>query len=741
MEHEPPWHNTVAAFLAAHAPSVTADELIEAIHQRTLLLERDLPDGEQLLLIRMGCKAIEREEVFMGSVLFADWLRKGFQRAVEEQGLGSIAPITNDLEASYFLLAGRASLPKLAAAFGTWVQYHLSDLLLGDNDPERGVHGDFAAILSIPKSDFEPFPIFAVPRFLLRPLELQVRAALRAFIAKPFTRQRRIQGGKLETGVSISYRLVQSTMAFFYGRTSGGIGDSQSQNTFMARLVTEYKLISAEELAAAFRLSSDICPGPGSLTPDQARQTYKDGIDEAIKSLSFDEAQLRTLLTKVLDRFVAAIDAEFDEGDQPLPGEPYLRSWFLPYIRSSHKPISIEAGPYTQSLLHRVMLGPMPLALVPAGPGWVCRTCGDQQAEVQEKNILLGVSVGKFYNQMVNQAQAASGYRICVRCALYSYLGTKLFGATTSGKFPIPKQDNLIFHYGRHSAEQVRTLGRQLEKAIDLIKKMEERRIEEAIARQKDQERQAYDAQRELDDLTLVLEAQAAADVDHGDEDLARVAALMQTLSETDTGGVRDILQQVADCQVIDLGIGEERLIAFALPKMRDELALADKRFVRARLTVYALIGFLQEACECQGPYFFRTMPRISEEPGDNAEDHFYVQDHVVSGTEYRQRYKAAAAFAWRVTKGRGRDALTGWLGLSEELADQPLETFAQVLRDTPLHPGADRKEARYMVLSNKEGHVVFDRDLHVFDSWEYLRAYRALHELWHEAQRKGRPS
>ena len=114
-----------------------------------------------------------------------------------------------------------------------------------------------------------------------------------------------------------------------------------------------------------------------------------------------------------------------------------------------------------------------------------------------------------------------------------------------------------------------------------------------------------------------MLEAQAAADVDHGEEDLERVAALMQTLSETDTGGVRDILQQVADCQVIDLGIGEERLIAFALPKMRDELALADKRFVRARLTVYALIGFLQEACECQGPYFFRTMPRISEEPGD----------------------------------------------------------------------------------------------------------------------------
>ena len=35
----------------------------------------------------------------------------------------------------------------------------------------------------------------------------------------------------------------------------------------------------------------------------------------------------------------------------------------------------------------------------------------------------------------------------------------------------------------------------------------------------------------------------------------------------------------------------------------------------------------------------------------------------------------------------------------------------------------------------------MFDRDLHVFDGWEYLRAYRALHELWHEAQRKGRDS
>ena len=27
MEHEPPWHNAVAAFLADHAPGVAADEL------------------------------------------------------------------------------------------------------------------------------------------------------------------------------------------------------------------------------------------------------------------------------------------------------------------------------------------------------------------------------------------------------------------------------------------------------------------------------------------------------------------------------------------------------------------------------------------------------------------------------------------------------------------------------------------------------------------------------------------
>ena len=218
----------------------------------------------------------------MGSVLFADWLRKGFPRAVEEQGLGTSprSPTTWKPATSCSLGAHRCPSWRRRSGLG---RTHPRSSCWETTTPSAASTGTSRAMLSIPKSDFEPFPIFAVPRFLLRPLELQVRAALGAFIGSR-SPGRRDPGREAGDRRQHQFRLVQSTMAFFYGRTSGGIGDSQSQNTFMARLVTEYKLISAEELAAAYRLSSDICPGPGSLTPDQARQAYKDGIDEAIKT-------------------------------------------------------------------------------------------------------------------------------------------------------------------------------------------------------------------------------------------------------------------------------------------------------------------------------------------------------------------------------------------------------------------------------------------------------------------------
>jgi hypothetical protein len=732
----PAWQDALVGFLATHAPEVEPAPLIEAVRHGTMLLVHPLTSGDRLLLLRLLVRTLDREEVFMGSALFGDWLRKCFPQAVEGSDLGKVHPVTNDLEVGYFLVVTKATVDELAEVLATYVSSHLAELFLGDADLTKGLHGDLRRMLSIPKSDFEPFPIFAVPRFLLREVELRARQELRAMLRKPFIRTRPTGRGKVELGVSLDYRLIQSTMAFFCGRTSGGVGDSQSHNTFLARLVTEYGLISPEELAAAFRLPPEVCPGSASWGPDQQRQAYKEGIEGALKNLSFDEERLRALLTRVLENMAAEVDGSPDGPDDPAPGETYLRSWFMPFIRSNHKAIEMTREDYVRALLHRVTLGPRVLALAALGGGWACRTCGDQRAIVPEKNILLGVSVGKFYNQLPNQPHA-SIHRICARCALYTYLGTKLFGATTIGKFPVPKQDNLIFHYGQHTEAGVRTLGRDLSMAIDLMTRLEDKRIGDILARQKQKEEgleEVERAQQEMFEIEGRISEIAAYDPELHSLDpaeLDRINHLAALLSDADGQGIGEILRQAAQCQVIDLGAGDDRLMVFALPRMKDDLELADRRFVKARLTVYALIGFLQEACGCQGPYFFRALPRVTEHAGGDDADRFYVEDRSVSGMEYRRRYQAAAAFACRVTKGHGKEALTGWLGLSERLTAAPLETFADVLRDSPLQLGSDLREARYGRLSNREGRVVFDRDLNVWDGWEYLRAYRSLHDLW----------
>ena len=188
----------------------------------------------------------------------------------------------------------------------------------------------------------------------------------------------------------------------------------------------------------------------------------------------------------------------------------------------------------------------------------------------------------------------------------------------------------------------------------------------------------------------------------------------------------RDVVESVGSAHVVDIGIGEQRLIVFALENLYDERDLAQKRFARNRVAVFALLAFLQDVCSCDGPYYFQSLPRVDVE--HSAPGVFYIGHNEIETTKYRRQYETLSIFARHVIPGYGPDALKKRLRLAEDLAERPLETFSAVLRDSPIRPREESDKYRRFV--GERDQARFDKNLGVFDSWAYLKVFHTLRDF-----------
>lgn len=710
---QPLWHESVTGFLAGHAPDVSPEEVNALIMTNIVRWEKPLMSGQRLLLLRLGHPVIEREEIFLGNVLFNDWLNKSLPLAIRQANLGIVQPVTNDLETAYFLLITQAELKDIGAAYRSYLLEHIAPLFFADSDPDKGIHGSLRQMFTFLKSDFEPFPVHAVPLFLARPFEKAVRAIFRDLLGANYLQSDEKKGKR----PTMEFRTLQATMAFFYGRTSGGSGDCQSHPTFVARLVTEYGLLTLNEVWEAFGLS------PQERLAQIKQGDLKQAIQTAIADGQFDQEKVRALFQKVYQIFVQSIENE------PESNTDFSQSWLVPFLRHDGKFIDLSPEAYLASLLHRITLGEITLDIGATG-GERCRLCGDQKALVDEKNILLGVSVGKFYNRTVNHTKGHT-QRLCPRCAVYSYLTTKQLGSTSVGKFPVPKLGNIIFHYGRYTQKEIKLMERRINQLIQVIRTRIAVRYE-YLSSPKAEVKAQWNLEKEKE----VIE-QKILELAETPEEIARLEEIEQELARF--GGAEEILANVGAAHVLNLGLGDWCLIAFALNQLKDEKELAQKRFARGRLAVFSLLGFLQqisqEEPETSGPYYFQSVPHLIGDRNISHLDTFYVRDRAVSASLYRRRYLAISHFATGVVKGSGQERLRVTLKLAADLESVPLETFSAVLRDSPTRLKDDLKESRYQVLKRLgDDKLTQNKALGVYDGWAYLGAYQALRELAQES-------
>ncbi|NPV80771.1 MAG: hypothetical protein HPY52_10925 [Firmicutes bacterium] len=646
---------------------VSPEEVARSITSRSTYWEKPMPTGERLLFIRLFSGVVQREETFLGNILFNAFLSKAFLRAVSERNLGHMELVANDLENYYFLARTTGGIEELAGALRAEVERSLPDLFFGAPSESQGIYGDLGRMFTFRKSDFEPFPVYAIPHFLAPNLEKAVREQVR----------------KLLTGdqSANSIRTILAAIAFFYGRTSSGSGDAQSFPNFADHLVNDAGydgLLKADEVRRAFNIP----------------EVTKAAIKESIDTERYSRQELRALLSGLLDSFATSIDSGSGK-------------WFMGFLHKKEKFIALPAHDYVDLLLADIQLGYHLFRRITVAKRVPCRLCNIAEALVEDRYVTMGLNSFKFNNQSVRH-QAA---KVCPRCALYSYLAQKLLGTemvSAGGKLPqVPKTYNLIFHYGMHTNDEIQLLASRIDQLWDLIRRhrdIEQIRREnvrqvQALAEKMDHERDAARRSKLAEELASKksdLEV-VQANLANAEQDITHSFPWLKEMGGSLVPAENCFLDIMANLQisetrverhVLGLGIDGYRMILFVLPQIRaprdaKEHDFAQRRFSNSRITVTVLLSFLRELCGCDGPFYYQSLPTLSLDAFRR--DTFYVRNEPIDIAQVHDEYEVVTQLAWKLVHQRGSEGFVRKVVLAERLLEDPLATFAEVMRDSPV--------------------------------------------------------
>jgi len=646
---------------------VTAEHIADSVLRQAAYWEMPMQDGEKLLFVRFFSPVVQREEVFLGNVLFNAFLSKAFARAVAESESNEAELIANDLESYYFLVRTTSDAAQLVETFRVEVERALPDLFFGEQDEAKSIYGDLTRMFTFRKSDFEPFPVYALPQFLAPQFEKAIRTELNELLA-PDVFPRKV-------------KTVLATIAFFYGRISGGSGDVQSPANFVDRLTHDQDydgILKEGKVKSAFNITT----------------TTKADIKQSVDDETYSTEQLRDLLVELTETFHASID----DGST---------KWLMGFLHKDEKFVNLAPSDYLDALLADTQLGYHLFSRPSVENTMPCRLCNKMQAVVRERYVTTGLNSFRFNNQSVRKRAG----KVCVGCAAHSYLSQKLLGTgmvAAGRKLPqVPKTYNLIFHYGRHDDEEVDHLTRTIDLVWRLVRKYREveqirrdvneqiRNLKAKLEREED-ERKKHELETELNGKITELE-RTEANVAKGEDDIFAACPWLKDSNESPVPWENSSLDALANIQmsetkverhVLGLGMGGYRMVLFVLPQIRapynaKEHDFAQRRFSDSRVTATALLSFLHELCGCDGPFYYQSLPTLT--PDAFQRDTFYVRDEPISIEQARNEYEVVTQLAWKLVWQRGSDGFVRKVILAEKLLEDPLGTLAGVMRDSAI--------------------------------------------------------
>lgn len=666
---------------------ITHREIAEKVISHTVEWRKSLSDGRSLLLLRLSLPVVEREEVFLGNVLLNKFLITSLENSMKRSGL-LFSLIFGDIRDFYYLIIQPYPLDEIIKYWEEEIGRLLPELYFSDTDPVKGIFGDFSNMFSFRKSDFEPFPIYAVPSFLRANLERAIRTKIQHMLASSEWEE--------------SLQTIVSSIAFFYGKTSGGSGDCQSPATFLIHLASEYGIVQPQELIEAFNLdiSADIHV---KAVKDQIKKSFsiKRDKQKRTREILFNPTHLKKLLIRLLDKFEK--------------GSTETNEWLLPYV--ANKLIQESEKEFIRVLIQDCQIGHYGLRYSKKmDTSLSCRLCGCRNSILLDKNILVGLAIKRFHNQVVRQ-KGIDKEKLCIKCGVSSYLITKLLGSYTPKREQIPKTYNLIFHYGKHTDDELQSLNRKLDRLFTLVREF--RNVDEIRNALRDREKFSIQIKggAEKDALDALLEV-----LDSPSFQFAPALEAIAGIVDTDSP---------LKSKIIPIGMGELRLILFILPQFRlqgEELRrfgtdFIQKRFSKSRIYVYAILGLLREICGCEGSYYYQSIPLLTLD--QNLSDTFYIRSYFVSASKAIAQYNVISKYVQKLIAGRVGKSITDKILLAERFLDEPLETFSEILRNSPIRGGDRFEDFKYKRLSNE-----WIKGQGVVDSLEYLKMFKELSQL-----------
>ena len=131
-----------------------AEILAQLIANGVSQWQETLQTGDTLTLLKLYSPVIEREEVFLGCVLLNDFLNKAVIDSLKTSS-AQVAPVIQDLETGFVLLRSQHfDVVAFAKQFRQTVEKRLPDLLLGNENLERGIHGNTNQMLTFYKIQY-----------------------------------------------------------------------------------------------------------------------------------------------------------------------------------------------------------------------------------------------------------------------------------------------------------------------------------------------------------------------------------------------------------------------------------------------------------------------------------------------------------------------------------------------------------------------------------------------------------
>lgn len=664
--------------------AASSEEIARLVSDGTAYWQQDLHDGSHLSLIRLFSPVVRREEVFLGNVLLNDFLSKALIRAAENGGAGKMALLANDLESYYYLYYGKSPLESIRDRLRQEVLASLPDLYFGNEDPARGIYGDIGRMLTFRLANREPFPIFTVPKALLLALLNKVDSHLRTLDAESIDIQRTI-----------------ATLSFFYARGTRKVKKfDKKKGKYVQRSVSEMQ----SDFAFLLGIEED-----GLLPCDTLKKVFVLGEDEELDEQVYRDRKKSGTVDRT--RFISAISTFLSNIEERIANEGVDT-----VLASLHKKaLIIELPELADKILQGVQVGFLGF-IERSVEGMPCRFCGTNNVIVREKTIVAGTGMTKFFNPAPKLPHPKQTGResLCMRCGISSYLETKLLGMMFAADMPIPRQHNIVFHYGHHDETELSRLRNTIDDIFDLIGTFRQKAFEEKspFSLESIRENIAQRAAERETDADLPSEEEAFLDLISNDDIIPGLDILAQT-------------PQDERARVLPLGVGDYRLFVFIIPRFQsrrsEALDFVNRRFSRSRLAAFTLLALLQKLCGCDGPYYFQSVPTLS--PGGFDHSMFYVHGNQMSADEAIKRYSTIVNFARRVSKYRdGHSLLADWILLAEKLEKDPLGTFSDVLRDSPLRAGDDLRDAKYKRLNSN-----FVKGTRMIDGKEYLRMMEQL--------------